>query len=152
MRTYLPKISVAMLGFILAATTFALPLRMDQPFMKAALADLKEAQRSLNRAKADKGGHRVNAMDYTAKAITAVENGIEWYRLHPINADTGDLLENVLPEDQPNMVAARKSLNSALDNLNRADPDKGGYRVQAIDFVKNAISEVNAGIEYERTH
>jgi hypothetical protein len=54
--------------------------------------------------------------------------------------------------DQPNMVEARKWLNSALDELNQATPNKGGYREQAIGFVQNAISEVNAGIEFDRTH
>ena len=50
------------------------------------------------------------------------------------------------------MVAARDELKSALNNLNKAAPNKGGYREQAIGLVQSAIDEVNAGIEYDRNH
>ena len=45
---------------------------------------------------------------------------------------------------------ARTHLQNALGNLNAASADKGGFREQAIDLVRQAISEVNAGIEYDR--
>lgn len=152
MRTNMNKISVAMLGIVLSVTTFALPSRADQPFMKAALSDLKQAQGFLKKAKADKGGHRVKAMELTANAITAVNQGIEWDRTHPGSSGNEDIADAPLPSDQPNMVAARDELKSALNNLNKATPNKGGYREQAIGFVQSAIDEVNAGIEYDRNH
>ena len=54
--------------------------------------------------------------------------------------------------DQPNMVNAREHLQNAIGNLNRATADKGGFREQALGYVRHAIEEVNAGIEYDRTH
>ena len=54
--------------------------------------------------------------------------------------------------DQPNMQAALASLQQAKDSLERAEPDKGGHRVNAIKRVDQAIAEVKAGIEYDRTH
>src|SRR4051812_36239546 len=54
--------------------------------------------------------------------------------------------------DQPNMQAARGHLISARNSLQRATPDKGGHRVNAIRLVNSAIAEVNAGLAYDRRH
>jgi|SRR5262245_36225070 len=54
--------------------------------------------------------------------------------------------------DQPNMEAARTSLQTARSELNKATPDKGGHRANAIKLVVAAISEVNAGIAFARRH
>ena len=47
---------------------------------------------------------------------------------------------------QSHMLNARAYLNDALLQLNLAVPDKGGHRVQAMNLVKSAISQVNLGI------
>ena len=132
----------------------------DQPRMQAAKANLENAQNSLRKATADKGGHRQLAMDLVARAITAVNNGIEYDRTHytpgrrrhDSDFDADSFLATATPVDQPNMVNARAHLQTALGNLNAASVDKGGYREQALGYVRQAISEVNAGIEYDRTH
>ena len=54
--------------------------------------------------------------------------------------------------DQPNMQAARTSLQTARAELQKATPDKGGHRVNAIGLVNSAIAEVNAGIAFDRRH
>jgi len=54
--------------------------------------------------------------------------------------------------DQPFMHAARADLQTAKTELQRATPDKGGHRVRAISLVNRAISEVNAGIAFDRRH
>lgn len=144
---------------VVISVSFVLPVRADQPRMQAAKGDLQNAMKSLNRATADKGGHREKAMGLISKAITAINQGIEYDRTHftpgrrrNSNFDEGTLRPaNIMP-DQPNMVAARTSLNNALGELNHASADKGGFREQAIGFVREAINEVNAGIEYDRTH
>lgn len=51
---------------------------------------------------------------------------------------------------QPHMFNARSYLNSALSELNAAIPDKGGHRINAINYTKDAIHEVNLGIQYAR--
>ena len=151
MRTYVNKTAGTLLGIFLTITTFALPARVDQPHMKAALDDLKQARSFLNKATPDKGGHRAKAIDLTVNAMTAVKQGIEWDRTHPGSSGMDEDL--IVPvSDQPNMVEARKWLNTAFDELNKATPNKGGYREQAIGLVQNAISEVNAGIEYGNSH
>ena len=49
---------------------------------------------------------------------------------------------------QTHMENARSSLQTALSELNLATADKGGHRVNAINYVKDALHEVNLGIEY----
>ena len=54
--------------------------------------------------------------------------------------------------DQPHMQNARGHLIAARNALQRATPDKGGHRVNAIRLVNSAIAEVNAGIAFDRRH
>jgi hypothetical protein len=49
---------------------------------------------------------------------------------------------------QTYMVSARSDLRSALSSLEAAQTNKGGHRVNAINLVKQAITEVNLGIQY----
>ena len=55
-------------------------------------------------------------------------------------------------ENQPKMQEAMQELRQAEDSLNRADTDKGGHRVRAIELVRQAEHEVQAGIEYDNRH
>jgi hypothetical protein len=54
--------------------------------------------------------------------------------------------------EQTHMVNARDHLNMAWNQLNMAEPDKGGHRGNAMNLVKQAIGEVNAGIAYAASH
>lgn len=47
--------------------------------------------------------------------------------------------------DQPNMIAAKASLESAKSSLEKAEHNKGGWRDAALSAVKTAISETNKG-------
>ncbi len=49
----------------------------DQPHMKAAKTALESAKNNLERATADKGGHRARALDLVKDAISEVKKGIE---------------------------------------------------------------------------
>jgi hypothetical protein len=50
-------------------------------------------------------------------------------------------------ETQVHMKSARTDLQSAVDQLNSATADKGGHRNKAIDLTKQAMGEVDAGIQ-----
>jgi hypothetical protein len=47
---------------------------------------------------------------------------------------------------QTHMVNARADLQNAVSQLNAAEADKAGHRTAAINYVNEAISQVNAGI------
>ena len=50
----------------------------DQPHMQSALAELQSARGELIVAEANKGGHRVNAINLVNQAIAEVKAGIEY--------------------------------------------------------------------------
>jgi uncharacterized membrane protein (DUF106 family) len=54
--------------------------------------------------------------------------------------------------DQPRMQAARADLQKARAELRHATTDKGGHRARAVGYVDSAISEVEAGIRFDRQH
>ena len=133
---------------------------VDQPFMKAARNDLNKAQNNLRKATADKGGHRARAMQLVEQAITKVNQGIAYDRNNPKDRRprrNSAEPENIFNEtglsassDQPFMQKAKDNLKDALNNLERATADKGGFRAQALSLVREAIDEVNKGIDYDR--
>ena len=53
---------------------------------------------------------------------------------------------------QPHMNAALDELQGARSELEAAESDKGGHRVKAIGLINEAIGEVQAGIEFARSH
>ena len=59
---------------------------------------------------------------------------------------------SAIPQDQPNMVAARADLNIAKRELMVAEHNKGGHRTKAIEYINSAIVEINKGITYARKH
>ena len=56
--------------------------RQPQPDMTAALQHLREAQRNLESASRDKGGHRETALQLISQAIAEVEAGIQYDNRH----------------------------------------------------------------------
>lgn len=68
------------------------------------------------------------------------------------NADANvDVDANVdaVAEGQPHMRAAIAALRTAREQLDKASADKGGHRAKAIRLVKDAIDEVQAGIDFD---
>jgi hypothetical protein len=54
----------------------------QQPKMHDALDHLQAAERALQQATADKGGHRVKALELTRSAIVQVREGIKFDNRH----------------------------------------------------------------------
>jgi hypothetical protein len=131
----------------LVAIAVAVP---DQPNMQAARGNLINARSELQRATADKGGHRANAIGLVNSAIAEVNAGIAFDRRHNHRSSMSPESLFAGAPDQPHMQNALSSLESARDNLNRATADKGGHRAKALDLVKDAISEVKKGIDAGR--
>jgi hypothetical protein len=136
---------VMLLGIV--AIAGAMP---DQPNMQAARGNLITARNELQRATADKGGHRANAIGLVNSAIAEVNAGIAFDRRHNHpNSLTPETLFAGAP-DQPHMQNALSALENAKNNLNNATTDKGGHRNKAIGYVNDAISEVRKGIDAGR--
>jgi hypothetical protein len=54
--------------------------------------------------------------------------------------------------DQGNMEHALSSLHQALGSLRESTTNKGGHRARAMDLVRQAIDETQAGIEFADEH
>jgi len=73
-------LSVSVLVVLLAACAHPRPAMADQPQMRDAHAALKNAEKHLENATSDKGGHRVKALELVREAIKEVERGIAYDR------------------------------------------------------------------------
>ncbi len=65
--------AAATLGAVLGAASEA---KADQPFMRNALNNLRNAQGNLSQATHNKSGHRANALNLVNQAIDEVSAGI----------------------------------------------------------------------------
>jgi hypothetical protein len=65
--------AAATLGVVLGAVGEA---EADQPYMRAALQNLRNAQANLSQAAHNKSGHRANALNLVNQAIDEVSAGI----------------------------------------------------------------------------
>jgi hypothetical protein len=54
--------------------------------------------------------------------------------------------------DQPNMAGAAASLKEARAYLDKAEHNKGGWRVAAIEATNKAIAETDRGCAFSDTH
>jgi hypothetical protein len=54
--------------------------------------------------------------------------------------------------DQPNMAAALGGLKAARASLDKAEHNKGGWRVAAIEATNKAIAETDRGCAFADTH
>lgn len=68
--------------FTALSLTCSISAFANQPNMEAALAALEQAKASLQKATADKGGHRVKAIKAVDEAIVQVKAGIAYDKKH----------------------------------------------------------------------
>lgn len=118
----------------------------DQPYMKAARADLNSARKELLRATSNKEGHRTKALEYVNKAIAEVNAGVVFDRKHNHAIFSVSTSAWATTPDQPHMQAALNHLLDAQRNLQSATSEKGGHRVKALEYVGKAITETNKAI------
>lgn len=76
-RTLVIAVTAAVAG---ALGTFAASVGADQPRMEAALSHLEAAERELEAATEDKGGHRAEALRLVRSAQKQVRQGIKFDR------------------------------------------------------------------------
>ena len=134
------------------------PIAADngQPKMQAAFVALQRADASLRRASPNKGGHRERAIELVRQAMGAVDAGMRYAAAHPTEVGVGEgpaLPEPVdqnVPgaERQPNMAQAVVELREARRQLREAKADKGGYRVQALNLIQQALAQIWEGIRF----
>ena len=135
------------LGVVVVLCAFVSIAIAQQPYMRAARTDLQQARAQLQAALANKGGHRLKAIEHVNKAIALVNQGMAFDRRHNHAQRAPGVFALVSVPEQPHMQAALDHLRQAKANLERASSDKGGFRRRAIDEVDKAIDETKKGID-----
>lgn len=64
----------------------------------------------------------------------------------------GGVLTGAAIAEQGHMDRAASALQTALDELNQATPNKGGHRERAIGLARQALDQVEEGITWANTH
>jgi len=72
------KLQVSLLALLLGLAFAGRAVAQPQPHMTAALSSLETAKAELEKANADKGGHRAKAIELINSAIEEVRKGIEF--------------------------------------------------------------------------
>ena len=119
-----------------------------------------QAKGEIEAAVANKGGHRAKALGLIQQAIDAVNAGMQYAAAHP--TEVGPLegpaapepVDEVVPEAgrQPHMARGIIALREAHRQLVEPKHDKGGFRVQALGFIQQAMVQVREGIRFANTH
>jgi hypothetical protein len=131
-----------------------------QPKMQAALLALQQALSEIQAASPNKGGHRENAIGLIQQAIGAVNAGMQWAAAHPTELGpiegpaAPEPVNEVVPgaERQPHMAQGMVDLREARRQLHEAKADKGGYRVQGLHLIQEAMVQIREGINFANTH
>jgi outer membrane lipoprotein-sorting protein len=72
------KLHLSLIALLLSLSLAVPALAQPQPHMTAALSSLESAKAELDKATADKGGHRVKAIELINQAMEEVRKGIEF--------------------------------------------------------------------------
>lgn len=67
-------------------------------------------------------------------------------------AQNADKIANQNEQREPHMSAALEHLHQAQQDLQQATATKGGHREKALDLTKQAITQVEQGIQYYNAH
>jgi hypothetical protein len=73
---------IIVLGCVVSRGAIQSASAEPQPHMKVALKHLEHAKVALEKATADKGGHRVKALELTEQAIAQVQEGVAYDNKH----------------------------------------------------------------------
>ena len=127
-----------------------------QPKMQAALGALQAAMAEVQAASPNKGGHREAALGLIQQAIDAVNAGMQYAAAHANEAGAAEgpaqpePVDEAVPggENQPHMARAIIQLREARKQLREARHDKGGYRVQGLQLIQQAIVQLREGINF----
>ena len=141
------NITAAALGIMLLLASFpvvGLNFKTD-PYLKSTRTQLMKARAHLFAGEADKGGHRVKAIDHIYGAIAEVEAALKSsHHHHAERIAAGHLTSNSAGAtfQGSHMKKALIHLKQAKENLGAAAPDQGGHRAKAMVLIDKAIEEV----------
>ena len=107
---------------------------------------IQSAIRQLQADQRDYGGHRVAAIDDLTRAEHELDLGLAFDRTRePGGERPGERSDR-------NVEAVIDGLNNIESQLSADQRDYGGHRVSAIDDIRQAINQLQAALQFDRTH
>ena len=101
------------------------------------------SEASLEKAGNKWGGHKQAAIKLIDQALEVCGQ--------TVTSDSGEV-KSTPADESPAMQAALTQLTQAQDDFQNAKNAWSGRRDQALALVKQAVSEVQAGIDYAKSH
>lgn len=131
------------LGSLLLISGSSVPaLGKTDPYMKSTRTQLMKARAHLFAGEKDKGGHREQAIAFTAAAIDEATAAMKSSH-HRSNADASEIIASTTPaEVGSHMRKALIHLKQAKENLGAAAPDSAGRREKIKELIDKAIEQV----------
>jgi hypothetical protein len=128
------------------------------PRIEKAIHQLNDAINYMDKAPDDFGGFKAAAITDAKKAVASLKLALNY---EPANEntkenkkvnkeDTNKVVKNKSSEEEkhPRIEAAVKDLQDAIDYMNAAPDDFGGYKAAAIADSKQAIASLNKALKY----
>jgi hypothetical protein len=125
--------------------------RISNPYLSPRLLSASEAAPRMRfgqmlRAAAHRKGHTMLESKLTRRGLVATAaTGVAAVGLLGASVESADAY-------QGNMERALASLFQALASLRESTANKGGHRARAMELVRDAITETQAGIEFADEH
>jgi hypothetical protein len=129
---------------------------VDHPMMREAQQALEQARNSLQQAPPHFSGHREKALEYVNQASQEINLGLQ-YAAQQAGSNPAAGANNqgyVRPMEStanntsfPRMSEAQQALEQARNALQQAGTEFGGHRSRALDYVNQALQEINLGIQ-----
>jgi hypothetical protein len=146
----------------IAACASQHPMAADngQPRMQAALRALAQAKTEAESITVDTGGHREQAIELIQRAFDAVVAGMRHatenatFVSEAQGPSPPEEVDQEVPgtERQPQLAKAIVALRDAREQLREASRGKGGYRRQAVGYIKLAMAQLGESIQFANSH
>ena len=130
---------------------------VDHPMMREAEQALQQARISLQQAAQQFAGHREKALEYVNQATQEINLGLQYAAQHggsnPYNAGVNNqgyvrpMASGAINTSFPRMSEAQQALEQARNALQQAGTEFGGHRSTALNYVNQALQEINLGIQ-----
>jgi len=123
------------------------------PLIRRAVNALQAARTDLQNAAHDYCGHRVEALESTNNALSQLKQALQCANRRGSASDAAIETESAgapAGERHPNINRAISALGSAEADLQNAAHDYCGHRLEALNSVQNALSQLKLAIECDK--
>jgi len=122
------------------------------PLIRRAVVALQAARTDLQNAAHDYCGHRVQALESTNTALSQLQQALQCDSKRGSSSETGIEIEPEstgarVGERHPNIDRAINALGAAEGDLQNAAHDYCGHRLEALNSVQNALSQLRLAIQ-----